>query len=443
MSQRTTSRSPSAKPRPAATTAGRATPPKNAVGRRWLFLGPPPHPFSLSGWALLPLRAFLGFTFVFAGLQKLANPNFFNANSPTSIQAQMIAAARVSPIHMLIGHLLRFSVPLGILIALGEIAVGLGTLLGLWTRIAAVGGAVLSFTLFLTVSFHASPYFTGADIVFFFAWMPLILAGSGGVLSLDGAIRSWAKHEARQPAPTVVPVEFAVIQEVCGNYDRGRCDARSGADCDPVGCPFLTSRSAPSVRRPDQIDRRVLVLGGAAVGATAVAALAGAGVAAGVGRAVGGAKSPSGSASVSLSPHGAAPGSTSTTNSPTTSQPTAQTSTPSTTPPSTTAPHPAGTALGPASDVPVGGAASFQDPASGDPGIVLRTAHDRFVAFDAVCPHAGCTVSYASGAGVIVCPCHGSEFNSQTGAVEAGPSPTGLRSIPIALGSDGQLYADG
>jgi hypothetical protein len=35
--------------------------------------------------ALLPLRAFLGFTFCFAGLQKLANPDFFDAsNRPRS-----------------------------------------------------------------------------------------------------------------------------------------------------------------------------------------------------------------------------------------------------------------------------------------------------------------------------------------------------------------------
>jgi hypothetical protein len=31
------------------------------------------------GRVLLPLRAFLGFTFCFASLQKLANPRFFDA----------------------------------------------------------------------------------------------------------------------------------------------------------------------------------------------------------------------------------------------------------------------------------------------------------------------------------------------------------------------------
>ena len=156
--------------------------------RRVYFDAPPPRALALSGWALVPLRAFLGVTFCFAGLQKLANPNFFNANSPTSIQAQLIASIRISPLHELLGHLLRFAVPIGIVIALAELAVGLGTILGLWTRVAAAGGMVLSITLFLTVSFHSSPYYTGADIVFVFAWIPLVLAGSGGVLSLDGVI---------------------------------------------------------------------------------------------------------------------------------------------------------------------------------------------------------------------------------------------------------------
>jgi thiosulfate dehydrogenase [quinone] large subunit len=158
--------------------------------RRVRFDGPPARALSLSGWALLPLRLFLGVTFCFAGIQKLANPNFFDANSPSSIQAQLIASIRISPLHELLGHLLRFAVPIGVMIAVAELAVGLGTILGLWTQVAAAGGVVLAFVLFLSVSFHSSPYYTGADIVFVFAWLPLVLAGSGGVLSLDAVIKA-------------------------------------------------------------------------------------------------------------------------------------------------------------------------------------------------------------------------------------------------------------
>src|SRR5581483_4377691 len=119
-------------------------------------------------------------------------PGFFDASDPASIQAQLAAAARRSPIHALVSPLVHVAVPLGIVIAFGELAVGVGTLLGFRAKIAAGGGVALSLMLFLTVSFHSSPYYTGADIVFAFAWTPLLLAGSGSVLSLDAAVADWA-----------------------------------------------------------------------------------------------------------------------------------------------------------------------------------------------------------------------------------------------------------
>lgn len=139
-----------------------------------------------AAYALLPLRAFLGFTFCYAGLQKLANPAFFNARSPISIQAQFLGAVRRSPIHALLQPLSSHAWAIGVLMALGELAVGLGTLAGLFTRIAALGGAVISFSLFLTVSFHSNPWYTGSDIVFFFAWLPLLVAVAGRSLLMPG-----------------------------------------------------------------------------------------------------------------------------------------------------------------------------------------------------------------------------------------------------------------
>ncbi len=397
----------------------------------------------MAGWAILPLRAFLGVTFLFAGLQKLANPNFFNPQNPSGIQAQLIASERISPLHSLLGHLLHLATPVGVLIALGEVAVGMGALLGLWTRLAALGGMALSLLLFLTVSLHSSPYYTGADIVFLFAWTPLVVAGAGGVLSLDAVLASRAHEEVGLGTPTRVPVRFSVVQGVCGNYHDGRCRARSGEACSPTGCPFLEQRPGRAERRAaTEVRRRTVVLGAAAVGVTAVAALFTAGLAAAVGRLVGGAKPPAGAGTATLGP----PSRSTTT---TTTQKARPATTPSATTPSattTTAPavtKPAGTAVGPAADIPVGGAARFTDPASGDPALVLQPEQGTFVAFDAVCPHAGCTVGYSSAARLIVCPCHGSQFDPTTGAVEVGPAPHGLARIPVTKGSDGQLYADG
>ncbi len=377
---------------------------------------PSPRAVLLSGWALLPLRAFLGITFCFAGLQKLANPNFFKASDPAGIYQQLIASDRISPLHPLLEHLLRFSTPIGYVIALGELAVGLGVLLGLWTRIAAVGGAILSLTLFLAVSYHSSPYYTGADIVFFFAWMPLIVAGSGGVWSLDAAISSRARAQAGLGPATPVAVPFATIQRICGQYEDGRCAARRGKPCAIAPCPFLREGAdpVPAAERGD-LTRRQVVLGGTAAALAGVGGLAVAGAAIGIGRAAGGAKAP----------------------------PATATLTPGTTTPAGSGKQPPGTAIGAAKAVPVGGSAAFNDPTTHTPSLVIQLEAGHFVAFDAVCPHAGCTVGYLESQKIIACPCHGSEFNPTNGAVIQGPATRGLRELTIAKGSDGDLYVEG
>lgn len=430
-------------PRPGAPTPGARPPAAGGPARphrrsppllAGLWSRPPARASSLSGWALLPLRAFLGFTFCFAGLEKLANPNFFQTTDPAGIYAQMVASVRISPLHVLLGHVLRFSTPIGVLIALGELAVGLGILVGLWTRLAALGGALLSLMLFLTVSYHSSPYYTGADIVFLFAWLPFVVAGSGGVLSLDAAIAARARAERDRGPGTPVAVPFALIQRICGQFDAQRCTAMSMRPCDPGPCPYLHEVvDQPPAAGPGEVTRRELVLGGAAAAAVGVAGLAVAGAAAGIGRAVGGTKPAA--APVSLSP-GTTVGSSTTTT--TTSTPSGST-TPTTAAPAT----PPGVAIGPAKDVPVGGSANFTDPTTHSPSLVIQLQRGRFVAYDAVCPHAGCTVGYLPSASIIACPCHGSEFNPDTGAVVQGPAPHGLRVLEVAEGPNGDLYVKG
>ena len=354
---------------------------------------------------------------MFAGLQKLANPNFFNAASPNSIQSQLIASARLSPIHLLISHLVQFAKPLGIIISLAEIAIGVGALVGLWMRVAALGGAILSLSLFLTVSFHASPFYTGADIVFFFAWLPLVVSGSGSRFSADGWIARRAAQMERGPAPEVVAIPFAQVQKLCGHFARGRCSAREGLACEAAVCPVLLGDRAPMVTRVaiDSVDRRTLVLGGAAAAMVGTTAAIAAGATAALGRIVGGAKAP-----VAAGQLGA--GSTSG----------VTTTTPSS--------HSSGTLLGPAKQVPVGQSATFTIPSSGDPGIVVQVTSGQFVAYDAVCPHAGCQVGYYPANHVLACPCHGSQFQLETGAVMNGPAPHGLAKLNVVQASDGNLY---
>jgi thiosulfate dehydrogenase (quinone) large subunit len=428
-------------------SGGRRDPPQpRALPRtdqaRWLWLRPPPAATALAGWALLPLRLFLGFTFCFAGLQKLANPSFFRASNPAGIQAQMVAASRRSPIHALLTPLAHHAVLIGTVIALGEIAVGIGALVGLLTRIAALGGALISLNLFLAVSFHTNPYYTGSDIVFIFAWLPLIVTG-GGQFSADALIANMAAVRRSRPASVPVQLPFATVQNICGHYHGGWCLARRDTACAPAGCPYIEREleKAAHVEAATNVDmdRRRLV-GAVTLGAGTVAIL-GTGAIAGLGRLLHG-SSPAAAAVPSVGPDPSSPASAAT-GAPASSVPTTTASTSSTpTPhPTAAATHPPGTKIGAASDVPVAGAATFTDPATGDPAIVLQPRTGKFLAFDAVCPHAGCTVEYDQGNTIFICPCHGSQFNGSTGAVEVGPASHGLGKITIAKGSDGQLYA--
>lgn len=424
-------------PRRSATRSSRRRPPHpSATGplavleqsRRtgWLWLTPPPGARHLAGWALLPLRVFLGFTFCFAGLQKLANPAFFRSSSPNSIQAQLAGAARHSPIHSLLVSLGHVAVPLGLLIAFAELAVGLGTVVGLWARAAAAGGTAISLGLFLSVSFHSNPYYTGSDIVFVFAWLPFIAAG-GGPLSADAVLSNLARSHRGLPADAVVPVAFAQVRTVCGAYADGSCSVRHGAPCEPGPCPFL-ARDPERLRSAEveDLERRAFLAKTTLAAALGAIGLVGGGIVAGIGRLAGGGSSPGGTRSL-----GGVRSSSSAPTSPPSSK--GRTATPASTPP--------GTRLGPASTVPVGGAARFTDPGSGDPALVVQPVAGTFLAFDAVCPHAGCTVAYSTQDRIFVCPCHGSQFNGRTGAVEVGPAQSGLASIPVAEGSDGNLYA--
>jgi Rieske Fe-S protein len=92
-----------------------------------------------------------------------------------------------------------------------------------------------------------------------------------------------------------------------------------------------------------------------------------------------------------------------------------------------------GMALGPTSDVPVGGGKVY--PA--EKVVVTQPAAGTFKCFTAVCTHMGCTVNSVSG-GTINCPCHGSQFHITDGSVAGGPAPSPLAAQNISV-NGGQI----
>jgi thiosulfate dehydrogenase [quinone] large subunit len=159
---------------------------------------------------VLPLRVFLGVTMIYAGMLKFFDPAFLDPGSPNGVRSQMLAAAPGSPIEPLVSFSADHAALFGLTIAFGELLVGLGVLLGLWTRIAAAGGLLLSLSFFLTVSWGTYPYFFGPDIVFVFAFTPLIIGGDGGVYSLSARVREAIRRRMRVAVPAPADESSAV-----------------------------------------------------------------------------------------------------------------------------------------------------------------------------------------------------------------------------------------
>ena len=97
----------------------------------------------------------------------------------------------------------------------------------------------------------------------------------------------------------------------------------------------------------------------------------------------------------------------------------------------TTGGEPQGDAIASEGEVVPGTAAEFTDP-SGQPAVLVHLESGDFVAYSAVCTHAGCTVAYNNGQ--LACPCHGSVFDPANGAkVVTGPAPRPLPEIPVEV----------
>ncbi len=56
-----------------------------------------------------------------------------------------------------------------------------------------------------------------------------------------------------------------------------------------------------------------------------------------------------------------------------------------------------------------------------DTVMVIRTSQTAVVALSAICTHAGCSMNFDSSQNLLVCPCHGSQFN-ESGDVVTGPA---------------------
>jgi thiosulfate dehydrogenase [quinone] large subunit len=348
--------------------------------------------------ALLPLRFFFGLTFVYAGLDKLLDPAFLDAAAPASIVAQLQGFTHASPLAPLVRVVEPFAIPLGLLIALAEIAIGLGALSGLAFRLAAVGGALLSILFWLTASWTTTPYYFGADLPYALGWLALAIGGTGDLL---------VPHQVRELGR--IPLDA---------WDRARLYRTGGRG---------------AVQQPEvSADRRLLLQVGVLAGLSL--AVASAAVPLRLLRRV--TSDDAGSADAisggdpSTAPAAAGTGTGGT--------PTA----PATAPGASSAPFaPAGLTVASTATVDQQGAVRIRIPAdapsplpAGDPGIIVRLQDGSYACYDAVCTHQGCRVGWDAQDAVMLCPCHGAAFDpNDHGAVLAGPTRQPLPELPIVI----------
>jgi thiosulfate dehydrogenase [quinone] large subunit len=361
---------------------------------------------SLPGWVFAPLRLFLAVTFIYAGIQKLTDPQFFNPHAIGFIGNQIQGFAKGAPIHgLLIAVALPHAAFWGGVIAWGEIAIGLGTLVGFLLRPAAFFGLLLSLMFFLSASWHVHPYFYGADIVFVFAWAALFLAGpmAGGWPALDLWLAPWIEGrvapERREQARAALAFALGTSAVVESSAPR-EVETEVAAQAPATTRVRASARAVQRARFAQaEVGRRQFVRG----------ALVGGGVML-VASWLWGITHPA----VSPASTGATTGGTGNTGA------------------GASATSGASNEIALVKDVPVNSAATFTIPSSQDPGVLVHLESGKFVAFDAVCTHAGCPVQYDPNSKMLYCPCHGAAFDPAHGAeVIQGPAPVPLTSVSV------------
>jgi thiosulfate dehydrogenase [quinone] large subunit len=265
------------------------------------------------------IRIFLGVTFIYGGWNKATDAGFLDPASAHYIGAQITSYLSTSPISFILKHMVEHATAFGWLVMLSEFAIGIATLTGIALELAALGGFLLSITLWLTATWTVKPYFLGSDTAYAILWLSLF---------------------------------FLVRQNTKGRRVIGLV--------------------------PDLKDRREVfrLIGTAAASVAAVMV---------------GSKFR-------------------------TSTPTPET----------------GTSIAKVVDFPIGSTKEFVA-ADGSPAVLFRTKTGVF-AYSRVCTHQGCSVAYDSKSNLMICPCHGAEFDpTKDGAAVSGPTRMPLPKIKVEI----------
>ncbi|MFI9028746.1 DoxX family membrane protein [Streptomyces sp. NPDC053560] len=219
------------------------------------------------GVVLLPLRVFLGFITVYAGMGKLCDPVYFDGGERGSMVKWLESLHPWALATPLRDFALAHPVGAGLTVAFLQVVVGVLTVCGLWQRVAASMGALLSAALLMTVSWRNVPVYDAPDIIYLAAWSPLIIAGAP-VYSLDARLAGeawrnlgprvevWDLRRRVLRRGAVMTAVVAGLTLLIGSLLGGAVRSASGPTVPKPGEPPTNSLPGRSLHTPREAPNR-------------------------------------------------------------------------------------------------------------------------------------------------------------------------------------------
>lgn len=171
-------------------------------------------------WAWLILRLYVGYEWIMAGWEKFTNPAWIGPQAGSAIQGFLNNALQnASGAHPAVSSwyayfisnvALAHTVFFSYLITFGELAVGIGLIVGIFTGIAAFFGGLMNFNYLFAGTVSTNPLLLLIELFLILAWR------NAGWLGLDRFVLPalgvpWQKGKALQNEKEISPIELLLI----------------------------------------------------------------------------------------------------------------------------------------------------------------------------------------------------------------------------------------
>jgi thiosulfate dehydrogenase [quinone] large subunit len=142
---------------------------------------------SLSAWFVLALRLMMGYAFLHAGVSKLLTWPFDAAGY--LVGAAGNSGSPLAGLYVWMGTTPWFVEFVNLAVPFGQVAIGLGLLVGAFTRLAAFFGAFMML-MFYFGNWSVEHGFVNGDFAYMIVFLTVAALGAGRILGLDQVIEN-------------------------------------------------------------------------------------------------------------------------------------------------------------------------------------------------------------------------------------------------------------